>query len=72
MVMAIEAEKDLEMIELDVKTVFFYGKLEEEIYRKQPEGFMIPGNEEEVCRLVKSINVKLLILAGLPRLKRQI
>ena len=55
MVMAIAAEKDLEMIQLDVKTAFLYGTLEEEIYMKQPEGFTIPGKEEEVCRLVKSL-----------------
>ena len=55
MVMAIAAEKDLEMIQLDVKTAFLYGTLEEEIYMKQPEGFAIPGKEEEVCRLVKSL-----------------
>ncbi|KZS13017.1 Uncharacterized protein APZ42_021944 [Daphnia magna] len=55
MIMAIAAEKDLEMIQLDIKTTFLYGTLEEEIYMKQPEGFIIPGKEEEVCRLVKSL-----------------
>ena len=55
MIMAIAAEKDLEMIQLDVKTAFLYGTLEEEIYMKQPEGFIIPGKEEEVRCLVKSL-----------------
>jgi hypothetical protein len=45
--MAIAAEKDLEMIQLDVKTAFLYGTLGEEIYMKQPEGFIVPGKEEE-------------------------
>jgi hypothetical protein len=55
MIMAIATEKDLEMIQLVVKTAFLYGTLEEEIYMKQPEGFIIPGKEEEVRCLVKSL-----------------
>jgi hypothetical protein len=53
--MAIAAARDLEMITLDVKTAFLYGTLEEEVYMHQPEGFVIPGREEEVCHLIKSI-----------------
>ena len=55
MIMAIAAEKNLEMISLDVKTAFLYGDLDEEIYMHQPEGFILPGREGEVCRLIKSI-----------------
>lgn len=43
------------MIQLDIKTAFLYGELQEEIYMEQPEGFVIPGKEEQVCRLQKSI-----------------
>jgi len=53
MIMAFAAEKDLEMIQLDIKTAFLYETLEEEIHMKQSEGFIIPGKEKEVCRLVK-------------------
>jgi hypothetical protein len=54
-IMAIAAARDLEMIQLDVKTAFLYGNLDEEIYMEQPEGFVTQGREQDVCRLIKSI-----------------
>jgi hypothetical protein len=55
LVLALAAVMDLEMIQLDIKTAFLYGVLEEEIYMEQPEGFVIPGRESEVCRLLKCL-----------------
>ena len=55
LVLAIEAAKDLDIMQLDIKTAFLYGDLKEEIYLEQPEGFVIPGKEKEVCRLHKGI-----------------
>ena len=40
---------------VDVKSAFLYGKLEEEIYMEQPEGFKVKGQEHKVCRLKRAL-----------------
>ncbi|GJW90385.1 zinc finger, CCHC-type containing protein [Tanacetum coccineum] len=40
---------------MDVKTTFLNGDLEEEVYMKQPKGFIMPGNEHKVYKLIKSL-----------------
>ncbi|WVZ16815.1 hypothetical protein V8G54_009797 [Vigna mungo] len=54
-VLALVAHYDLELLQMDVKTVFLNGDLEEEVYMDQPEGFTMTGNENLVCKLEKSI-----------------
>jgi len=41
--------------QMNVKTAFLNGDLEEEIYMTQPEGCEVPGQENSVCRLRKSL-----------------
>ena len=55
MLIAIAAIHNLEMHQMDVKTAFLNGDLDEEIHMEQPEGFIVPGQEKKVCRLVKSL-----------------
>ena len=38
-----------------MKTTFLHDNLEEEIYMKQPDGFLVEGKEDYVCRLRKSL-----------------
>ena len=53
--LAIAALHNLEIHQMDVKTAFLNGELEEEIYMEQPEGFVVPEQERKVCKLVKSL-----------------
>ncbi|GJY14156.1 retrovirus-related pol polyprotein from transposon TNT 1-94 [Tanacetum coccineum] len=46
---------NLPIHQMDVKTAFLNGDLDEEVYMKQPEGFVLPGHENKVCKLKKSL-----------------
>uniref|UniRef100_A0A2N9JB37 Reverse transcriptase Ty1/copia-type domain-containing protein n=1 Tax=Fagus sylvatica TaxID=28930 RepID=A0A2N9JB37_FAGSY len=54
-IMALVAHYDLELHQMDVKTAFLNGSLEEEVYMDQPKGFSIEGKEHLACKLKKSI-----------------
>ena len=56
MLLVVAGRLDLELHQLDVKTIFFFnGDLKEEIYMDRPDGFQIKGQERKVCRLKKSL-----------------
>ena len=48
MVLAIAAQRNLETHQMDIKTVFLNGKLDEEMYMEQPGGFFAPRQERKV------------------------
>ena len=55
LVLKIVAAENLHLEQLDVKTVFLHGDLEEELYMRQPEGFIKEDKKNLVCRLKKSL-----------------
>ena len=55
MLIALVAVYGLEIHQMDVKTTFLNGELEEEIYIEQIEGFVVPGKEKKVCKLIMSL-----------------
>ena len=54
-IMVLVTHYDLELHQIDVKTAFFYGDLEGNVYMAQPKGFVVEGKERMGCRLKKSI-----------------
>ena len=52
--LAIAAFYDYEIWQMDVKTAFLNGLLEEELYMMQPEGFIDPKGTNKVCKLQRS------------------
>ncbi|KAL1225437.1 Retrovirus-related Pol polyprotein from transposon TNT 1-94 [Cardamine amara subsp. amara] len=46
---------DLELEQIDVKTAFLHGTLDEVIYMDKPEGFIEKGSEDKTCLLKKSL-----------------
>ncbi|CAJ2672347.1 unnamed protein product [Trifolium pratense] len=54
-IMALVAHFDLELHQMDVKTAFLNGNIEETIYMVQPENFVSGDPKSVVCKLKKSI-----------------
>ena len=54
-IMALVSRFDFDLHQMDVKTAFLNGNLEEEVYMKQPEGFSSSEGEHLVRKLKKSI-----------------
>jgi len=53
--LALVAQFDLELAQLDMKTAFLHGDLEEKIYMSQLDGFKVTRKENWACKLKKSL-----------------
>jgi hypothetical protein len=51
----IAAEMGWRIHQMDVKTAFLNGFIEEEVYIEQPQGFEVLGRESHVCLLRKAL-----------------
>jgi hypothetical protein len=49
------APKNVKVYQMDIKSVFLNGELEEEVYIEQPEGFQLSENTDYVCKLKKAL-----------------
>ena len=52
---AIVAALDLELDQMDVHTAFLHSDIDEDLYMKQPGGFVIPGKEHLICKFNRSL-----------------
>ncbi len=53
--LALAAQQDMEIHQMDVKTAFLNGDLDVDIYMRQPQGYVVDGKEDYVCKLHKSL-----------------
>jgi hypothetical protein len=47
--------KNIKVYQMDVKSSFLNGELEEEVYFEQLEGFQLSDNVDYVCKLKKAL-----------------
>jgi hypothetical protein len=52
--LSLAASYGLIVHQMDVKTTFLNGELDDEIYMVQPDGFVVKGEEQKVYKLLKS------------------
>jgi hypothetical protein len=52
--LSVAVDRDLIVHQMDVSTAFLHGKLDEEVYIQQPEGFVV-GGPDVVCKLHKAL-----------------
>jgi hypothetical protein len=54
-ILSLAAHHGLMLHQMDVKTAFLNGQLDEDIYMKQPEGFIDSRNPDHVCKLKRAL-----------------
>ena len=52
---AVAVQKGLKLHQLDITAAFLNGHLEEEVFIKQPKGFVVEGKEHLVCKLKQTV-----------------
>ena len=55
LVLSIAVSRGWCLRQLDVQNAFLHGVLEEEVYMRQPPGFVDPDQPHHLCRLIKAI-----------------
>jgi hypothetical protein len=55
LILALAAQKGWTVFQLDVKSAFLHGELEEAVYVEQPEGYVSKGEEHKVLKLKKAL-----------------
>ena len=54
-IVALSVINGLKIHQMDVSTAFLNGELVEDVYMRQPEGFIVKGEENMVCKLRRSL-----------------
>jgi hypothetical protein len=54
-IIALAAKMKWKLHQMDVKTTFLNGVIEEEVYIEQPQGFEVEDRKSHVCRLKKAL-----------------
>jgi hypothetical protein len=55
LILSYACSKNVKVYQMDVKSSFLNGELEEEVYIEQPEGFQLSENIDYVCKLKKVV-----------------
>ena len=55
LILALACRYNLELRHIDVKGAYLNGKLQDDVYMRQPEGFVEKGKEHLVCKLNKGL-----------------
>ena len=54
-IVALAAQRNLNVFQMDVKSTFFHGELNEDVYVEQPKGYEVKGSEDKVYKLYKAL-----------------